>query len=410
MRQAPLAHPWQTRAVIVIVAPGQGSQTPGFLEPWLADPAAREQLEAISDAVGIDLVAHGTTSDADTIRDTAVAQPLIVAAGLVTARALLADGRREKVGGDRRPLGRRDHRGGGRRHPERDRRGDVRARARPRDGRAASLEATGMSAVIGGDEDALLARLAELDLSPANFNGGGQIVVAGALRRARAARGEPGRRAPASSRCRSPARSTPATWSPRSPSCGLSPPDSRRTTRASGSGPTRTARRSPSGKHFLDLLVGQVSSPVRWDRVMESFAAAGVTGIIELAPAGALVGLAKRGLKGIPDRRGQDARRPRTPHSTSSMGTHDHATLKQSTGVPFTRIYSYGAARGDLVVPNDDLIGPIDSSDEWIQQRTGIIDAHAGHRPGRASRSTSPTTPRGRRSRSPASRPTRSTS
>jgi 3-oxoacyl-[acyl-carrier-protein] synthase-3 len=48
-------------------------------------------------------------------------------------------------------------------------------------------------------------------------------------------------------------------------------------------------------------------------------------------------------------------------------------TLKQSTGVQFTRIYSYGAARGNLVVPNDDIIGPIDSSDEWIRQRTGVI-------------------------------------
>jgi 3-oxoacyl-[acyl-carrier-protein] synthase-3 len=50
-----------------------------------------------------------------------------------------------------------------------------------------------------------------------------------------------------------------------------------------------------------------------------------------------------------------------------------HPILKQSHGAEFTRIYSYGAARGDLVVPNDDLVGPIDSSDEWIQQRTGII-------------------------------------
>jgi len=48
-------------------------------------------------------------------------------------------------------------------------------------------------------------------------------------------------------------------------------------------------------------------------------------------------------------------------------------TLKQSSGVEFTRIYSYGAARGDLIVPNEELIGPIDSSDEWIRQRTGII-------------------------------------
>jgi len=85
--------------VIVIVAPGQGSQTPGFLEPWLDLEGARAQLGAISDAVGIDLVAHGTTSDADTIRDTKVAQPLIVAAGLLTLSSLFADGRREKVGG-----------------------------------------------------------------------------------------------------------------------------------------------------------------------------------------------------------------------------------------------------------------------------------------------------------------------
>lgn len=85
--------------MIVIVCPGQGSQTPGFLDPWLTETAFRDQLTGISDAVGIDLVAHGTVSDADTIRDTAVAQPLIVSAGLLTLSALLADGRREKVGG-----------------------------------------------------------------------------------------------------------------------------------------------------------------------------------------------------------------------------------------------------------------------------------------------------------------------
>src|SRR5690606_14683511 len=85
--------------VIVVVAPGQGSQTPGFLEPWLSESTYREQLEKISDSVGVDLVAHGTTSDADTIRDTAVAQPLIVAAGLLTLTALFADGRRDKVAG-----------------------------------------------------------------------------------------------------------------------------------------------------------------------------------------------------------------------------------------------------------------------------------------------------------------------
>ncbi len=85
--------------MIVVVAPGQGSQTPGFLAPWLEDAAVRERVGQWSESIGVDLVAHGTTSDADTIRDTALAQPLIVAAGLVTADALLADGRRALVGG-----------------------------------------------------------------------------------------------------------------------------------------------------------------------------------------------------------------------------------------------------------------------------------------------------------------------
>ncbi|MCA1943411.1 MAG: ACP S-malonyltransferase, partial [Yonghaparkia sp.] len=83
--------------MIVVVAPGQGSQTPGFLEPWIADPAHRARLEQYGEAAGIDLVAHGTVSDADTIRDTAIAQPLIVAASLLSAHALL-EGRRERVG------------------------------------------------------------------------------------------------------------------------------------------------------------------------------------------------------------------------------------------------------------------------------------------------------------------------
>jgi malonyl CoA-acyl carrier protein transacylase len=85
--------------VIVVVCPGQGSQTPGFLTPWLEDPAFAAELHDISDAVGLDLVAHGTLSDADTIRDTAVAQPLIVAAGLLTLKSLLANGRRERIAG-----------------------------------------------------------------------------------------------------------------------------------------------------------------------------------------------------------------------------------------------------------------------------------------------------------------------
>ena len=86
--------------MIVIVCPGQGSQTPGFLGPWLELPGLRDQLTALSDAAGVDLVAHGTTSDEDTIKDTAVAQPLLVGAGLLALRAL--GGGREQVAPDRR--------------------------------------------------------------------------------------------------------------------------------------------------------------------------------------------------------------------------------------------------------------------------------------------------------------------
>ncbi|MCM6763014.1 acyltransferase domain-containing protein, partial [Rathayibacter sp. ZW T2_19] len=85
--------------MIVVVAPGQGSQTPGFLAPWLAVPSVAEQVAAHSEAVGIDLAAHGTESDADTIRDTAVAQPLIVSAGLVSLAALLEGGGRDRIAG-----------------------------------------------------------------------------------------------------------------------------------------------------------------------------------------------------------------------------------------------------------------------------------------------------------------------
>ena len=77
--------------MLAIVCPGQGSQTPGFLTPWLELPAVRARLESLSEVAGLDLVAHGTTSDAETIKDTAVAQPLIVAAGLASLPALFGD-------------------------------------------------------------------------------------------------------------------------------------------------------------------------------------------------------------------------------------------------------------------------------------------------------------------------------
>ncbi|TAJ46315.1 MAG: ACP S-malonyltransferase [Herbiconiux sp.] len=285
--------------MIVVVCPGQGSQTPGFLEPWIADPAYRTRLGELGDAAGVDLITHGTTSDADTIRDTAVAQPLIVAAGILTLDALLADGRRELVGGIAgHSVGEITAAAGAGILSAGDAMRLVGERGRAM-ADAAALTETGMSAVVGGTEPELLTLFDELGVLPANYNGGGQIVVAGApdalaLLAERAPRGvrviplqvagafHTHFMAPAVDRLAAVA----ATLRTADPTLPI-------WTNNDGSA-------VDSGTRFLELLVGQVSSPVRWDLCMESFAAAGITGLIEVAPAGALTGLARRGLKGIP--------------------------------------------------------------------------------------------------------------
>ena len=164
---------------------------------------------------------------------------------------------------------------------------------------AAAAVPTGMSAVIGGDEAAVVGRLAELGLTPANRNGGGQIVAAGELPALDALRAEP----PAGARviplqvagafhttymasAVDTLRGFAATLSPADPAAHL--------------WTNRDGALVSGGAEFLHLLVGQVASPVRWDRCMESFAGAGITGLVELAPAGTLTGLAKRGLRGVP--------------------------------------------------------------------------------------------------------------
>lgn len=285
--------------MIVIVAPGQGSQTPGFLEPWLADAAARERLQQFSDAIDVDLVAHGTVSDADTIRDTAVAQPLIVAAGLLTLEALLDGVEPGRVGGIAgHSVGEVTAAAGAGILTADDALTLVAERGRAM-ADAAALEPTGMSAVLGGDEAALLERLDALGLSPANFNGGGQIVVAGPLSALAALAGDP---LPGT-------RVVPLQVAGAFHTRFMQPAVARLELVAAGldkrdpSLPIWTNRdgsRIENGEAFVKLLVGQVSSPVRWDLTMGSLAEAGVTGIIELAPAGALVGLARRGLKGVP--------------------------------------------------------------------------------------------------------------
>jgi [acyl-carrier-protein] S-malonyltransferase len=164
---------------------------------------------------------------------------------------------------------------------------------------AAAEVATGMSAVIGADETELLATLEQLGLYPANFNGGGQIVVAGELAALDQLKAAP----PAGARV-IPLQVAGAFHTRYMESAVSHLRDVAGTVTVNDPAITIWTNRDgnpvTSGPIFLDLLVGQVSSPVRWDATMASLADAGVTGIIELAPAGALTGLAKRGLRGVP--------------------------------------------------------------------------------------------------------------
>ena len=283
--------------MIVVVCPGQGSQTPGFLTPWLASPENVALLSDYSQAAGLDLAAHGTTSDAETIRDTAVAQPLIVAAGLLALNALRAAGATiDGIAGH--SVGEiTAAAGAGILSPD-DAMQFVSERAVAM-AQAAAATPTSMSAVLGGDADDVVARAESLGLQAANYNGGGQIVIAGATDALARFADEP----PAGARViplqvagafhtryMEPARE----WlAGAAGAFATSDPTLPIWTNNDGS-------RVESGARFLELLVGQVASPVRWDLCMDSFRAAGVTGIIELAPAGALVGLARRGLKGVP--------------------------------------------------------------------------------------------------------------
>ncbi|MEI2777742.1 MAG: ACP S-malonyltransferase [Tetrasphaera sp.] len=281
--------------MLAIVCPGQGSQTPGFLLPWLDLPGLRERAESISAGTGIDVVEHGTISDEETIKDTAIAQPLIVAAGLLTHAALGADGAASLVAG----------------HSV----GEITAAAiagvlddnsavrfvatRARGMAAASaVTPTGMSAVLGGDSEEVLARCAELGLTPANMNGAGQIVAAGTLDQLGDLLSSP----PAKARviplkvagAFHTAHMAPAVADLQSLADTLAPADASIGVISNADGAVIT-----DGADVLARLVAQVTSPVRWDACMHTMLDRGVTGMIELAPAGTLVGLAKRAMKGV---------------------------------------------------------------------------------------------------------------
>ncbi|GAA1319472.1 ACP S-malonyltransferase [Leucobacter albus] len=284
--------------MIVIACPGQGSQTPGFLSEWIEDAASRSFLEAASEASGVDLLLHGTQSDADTIRATEIAQPLIVAASILSWRALAARADLSTAGVAGHSVGEFAAAAIAGVLTETDamRLVGVRGRAMAE---AAAAEETGMSAVVGGIESDVLVAIEAAGLTPANRNGGGQIVAAGSP----AGLAALAENAPRGARV-IPLQVAGAFHTPFMASAvpvlaeaaaavELNDPTRRLWSNADGA-------LVSSGAAFRDSLVSQIANPVRWDACMESFTSAGITGLIELTPAGALSGIAKRGLKGVP--------------------------------------------------------------------------------------------------------------
>ncbi|MEV0734929.1 ACP S-malonyltransferase [Streptomyces sp. NPDC050549] len=281
--------------MLVLVAPGQGAQTPGFLTPWLDLPGVEDRLRALSAAVDLDLVHYGTKADADEIRDTAVAQPLLVAAGLVSATAL----------GEVSPNAVAGHSVG-----------EITAAVfagvlddtaaltlvRKRGlamAEAAAISPTGMSALLGGDPDTTVAHLKKLGLTPANVNGAGQIVAAGTLEQLAALEADKpeGVRRVVALKVAGAFHTEhmgPAVDALAEAARELTPADPQLTYISNKDG-----KAVATGTEVLDRLVGQVANPVRWDLCMETFQELGVTALLEVCPGGTLTGLAKRALPGV---------------------------------------------------------------------------------------------------------------
>ncbi|MFZ3497426.1 ACP S-malonyltransferase [Streptomyces sp. 5.8] len=288
--------------MLVLVAPGQGAQTPGFLTPWLELPGAADRVAGWSDAIGLDLAHYGTKADADEIRDTAVAQPLLVAAGLLAAAELTAvpavgPTAFGAVAGH--SVGEITAAAYAGVLSDTDALSFVRTRGLAM-AEAAGITATGMAAVLGGDTDVVVAHLEKLGLTPANVNGAGQIVAAGTMEQIAALEAEKpeGSLKVVALKVAGAFHThhmAPAVAGLEKAAAALSPADPALTYVSNKDGQVVT-----TGADVVARLVGQVANPVRWDLCMETFAALGVTGIVELSPGGTLTGLAKRALKGVP--------------------------------------------------------------------------------------------------------------
>ncbi|MGI9164297.1 MAG: ACP S-malonyltransferase [Mycobacterium sp.] len=284
--------------MIALLAPGQGSQTPGMLAEWLELPGAADQIALWSQISGLDLATLGTTATAEEITDTAVTQPLVVATTLLAYAELAKRGlpATTVVAG----------------HSV----GEIAAYAiagvisaddavklaavrGAEMAKACAAESTGMSAILGGDEAEVLARLEELELIPANRNAVGQIVAAGAVAALEKLAEDP----PAKARVRALATAgafhthymASALDGYATAAAGVTASDPNTTLLSNFDGQPVT-----SAADAMDKLVAQLTRPVRWDLCTETTRKLNADAIVEFPPAGTLAGIAKRELRGVP--------------------------------------------------------------------------------------------------------------
>jgi [acyl-carrier-protein] S-malonyltransferase len=286
--------------VIALLAPGQGSQTEGMLSPWLELRGAADRLASWSTAGGLDLARLGTTASTEEITDTAIAQPLIVAATLLayedlTRQGLLADKEVVVAGHSVGEIAAYAIAG----VISAD---DAVALAATRGAemaKACAHEPTGMSAVLGGDEAEVLARLEQLDLVPANRNAAGQIVAAGRLSALDKLAEDP----PAKARVR--ALGVAGAFHTEFMASALDGYAAAVQNVATAE-PTAVLLSNCDGQPVssasdaIEKLVAQLTRPVRWDLCSETLRQRNVSAIVEFPPAGALSGIAKRELRGVP--------------------------------------------------------------------------------------------------------------
>ena len=280
--------------MLALIAPGQGSQTPGMLNSWIEDPTSKSFLMKWSADIDLDLVRLGTTADADEIKDTANAQPLIVATSLLAAHAL---GIKEFAVVSGHSVGELAAAALSGAISESDALRLVRTRGIEM-AKAAATTPAGMSAVLGGDRSEVLAAIASLSLVAANDNGAGQIVAAGDLTALASLAENP----PAGARVRALAvagafhtsymASAVAPLADLAASISVHPPLIPFISNKDGSAVR-------SGAEIVARIVNQIANPVRWDLCMQALKTMGITGVIELPPAGTLVGLLKRAVPDI---------------------------------------------------------------------------------------------------------------